>query len=415
MFGSTPIRYLAPTEEFYARAENFIGLTLTLRGPLDVAAMAEAFDTLVRVHPAHAGHLERGADGRYQIMVDDYEHEGIWLETAGDAPGGRLPSQTQALLNLRIRLGEERSTLTLFTHHALGDGHHQFALLEQLFGWYTDIVGGAGVGAVQAEPVPESLEAVLAARGITKLQRFGLERFLPAIFAYDLPPSRRNAGRVGPQSVQVPSASCRLSQRETQDLVDVCTARRVSVNAVVAAAILMAEWRVRETPHLPIPYIYPVDLRFFLTPPVGATEATNPLGMAMYLAEIRSDTDIFDLARDIVEAFRSDLADGVIQQSFLHFGTEYEGNPPGLPDVVMATDGGDLPPLRTPPGLVVEQYDLEVLFASTTAGVDMYSVGTYDGRLLVSYNSHSPERDRYVAEIHRLLADIPARYGSVTD
>ena len=129
MFGATPIRYLSPSEEFYAQAENFIGLTLTLRGALDVGAMSEAFDTLLRVHPAHAGHLERDADGRHQIMVDDYEHEGIWLQKPGDEPGGRLPSQTEALLNLRIRLGEDRSTLTLYTHHALADGHHQFALI----------------------------------------------------------------------------------------------------------------------------------------------------------------------------------------------------------------------------------------------------------------------------------------------
>lgn len=415
MFGSTPIRYLSPSEEFYAKAENFIGLTLTLRGPLDVAAMTEAFDTLLRVHPAHAGHLERGADGRHQIMVDDYEHEGIWLERFDDPPSPRLPDQTQALLNLRIRLGQERSTLTLYTHHALSDGHHQFALLEKLFGWYTDIVSGAGIGPIKAEPIPESLEAVLAERGIVKLQRFGLERFLPAMFAYELPPSKRNAGRVGPQSVRVPSASCRLSRQETQDLVDICADRRISLNSLVAAAILLAEWTIRETPHLPIPYIYPVDLRFFLTPPVGATEATDPLGMAMYLAEIRSDTDILDLARDIAEAFRADLAEGVIQQSFLHFGAEYQGNPPGLPDVVMTTDGGDLPPLRTPPDLVVEQYDLEVLFASTSAGIDMYSAGTYDGRLVVSYHSHGPEPDRYVSEIHKLLAGVPAKHGWVTE
>jgi hypothetical protein len=121
------------------------------------------------------------------------------------------------------------------------------------------------------------------------------------------------------------------------------------------------------------------------------------------------------LARDIVEAFRADLADGVIAQSFLHFGTEYQGNPPGLPDVVMATDGGELPPLRTPPDLAVEQYDLEVRFTSTSAGVDMYSIGTYDGRLLVSYNSHGPDLDRYVAEIHKLLVGVPAKYGRVTE
>lgn len=415
MFGSTQIRYLSPSEEFYARAENFIGLTLTLRGPVDVAAMTEAFDTLLRVHPAHAGHLERGADGRHQIMVDDYEHEGIWLEKFGDTPGARLPDQSQALLNVKIGLGDTRSTVTLYTHHALGDGHHQFALLEQLFGWYTNIATGTALGPVKPEPIPESLEAVLSSRGIGKLQRFGLERFLPAIFAYDLPPSKRNAGRVGPQSVRVPSAACRLSRQETQHLVGICAAQRISVNSLVAAAILMAEWTIRETPHLPIPYIYPVDLRFFLTPPVGATEATNPVGMAMFLAEIRSNTDLLDLARNIVEVFRADLADGVIQQSFLHFSAEYQGNPPGLPDVVMATDVGDLPPLPTPPGLVVEQYELEVLFASTSAGVDMYSTGMYDGQLLVSYHSHGPQLERYVAEIHKLLAAVQAKDDWATD
>ncbi len=415
MFGSTPIRYLSPSEEFYATAENFIGLVVTLRGPVDAGAMAEAFEMLLRAHPAHAGHLEKGADGRHQIMVDDYEHEGMWLEKPGADADGRQPDQSVALLNLRLKPGQESSELTLYTHHALADGHHQFALLEKLFGWYTDIVAGAGVGRVKAEPIPVALEDVLAQRGIEKLARFGLERFLPAIFAYELPASKRNAGRVGPQSVRVPSASCRLSRQETQDLAGICADQRISVNALVAAAILMAEWTIRQTPHLPIPYIYPVDLRFFLTPPVGATEATNPVGMAMYLAQISPGTSIIELARDIVEAFRADLADGVIAQSFLHFGTEYQGNPPGLPDVVMATDGGELPPLRTPPDLAVEQYDLEVRFTSTSAGVDMYSIGTYDGRLLVSYNSHGPDLDRYVAEIHKLLVGVPAKYGRVTE
>ena len=415
MFGATPIRHLSVSEEFYARAENFIGFTVTLRGPVDAAAMSEAFDTLMRVHPAHAGHLERDADGRHQIMVDDYEHPGIWLERIGDPPADRLPNQAEALVNLRLRVGEDTSELTLFTHHAVADASHQFALLEKLFGWYTDIVTGSGIGPVTPEPIPESLETVLAERGIVKLQRFGLERFLPAMFAYDLPPSRRNTGRVGLQSVRVPSAIRRLTRQETQAITDICTDRRISLNSLLAAAILIAEWALRETPHLPIPYIYPVDLRFFLNPPVGATQATNPLGMAMYLAEISSKTDVIDLARDIAEAFRSDLADGVIAQSFLHFGEQYEGNPPGLPDVVMTTDAGEMPPLRTPPGLTVEQYDVEVLFASTAAGVDMYSVGAYDGCLVVTYHSHGAERDRYVEKIHEILTAIPASYGWVTE
>ncbi|WP_018598737.1 hypothetical protein [Mycobacterium sp. 155] len=416
MFGSTPIRDLTPSEEFYAQAENFIGITLTLRGPVDVGAISQAFDTLMRVHPAHAGHLEHpGTDGRHQIMVDEYEHAGIWLEKIGETSPQRLPDQSQALVNLRLRLGSERSELTLYTHHALGDAHHQFALLEKLLGWYTDIVEGADIGPVKSEPVPDSLEGVLAARGIGKLARFGLERYLPAMFVYDLPASHRNAGRVGPQSVRVPSATCRLSRQETQDLVAISAAERVSLNSLVAASILLAEWKIRDSPHIPIPYMYPVDLRFYLTPAVGATEATNPVGMAMYLAEINARTDLIDLARDIVEAFRADLTEGVIQQSFLHFSQQYQGNPPGLPDVVMATDGGELPSVRTPPDLTVEEYDAEVLFASTSVGIDMYSVATYDGRLVITYHSHGPSPGHYVGEIHDLLVGVPSRYGWVTE
>ena len=415
MFGSTPIRFLAPSEEFFAQSENFIGITLTLRGPVVVSAMAEAFRTLLRVHPAHAGHLSPGADGRHQIMVDEFEHVGIWLEKIGDPPSQRLPNQSEALVNLLLRLGGERSELTLYIHHSQADAHHQFVLLENLFGWYTDIVTGAGVGPLKIEPIPVPLESVLSARGIGKLQRFGLERFLPAIFAYDLPPSKRNEGRVGPQSVRVPSATCRLTRQESQSLRDVCAAHRVSLNALVAAAILMAEWAIRDSPNVPIPYTYPVDLRFFLTPPVGATDATNPIGMAMYLAEIRSDTDVIELAREIAEAFRTDLAEGVIQQSFLHFGQHYEGNPPGLPDVVMATDSGDIPPLRTPPELTVEEFGFEVLFASTAAGVDMYSAVMYDSTLVVTYHSHGPRPGQYTDEIHKLLAAIPSRYAWVSE
>ena len=91
MFGSSPIRYLSPSEEFYAKAENFIGFTLTLRGPVDVGAMSEAFETLCQVHPVHAGHLER----RLRRQAPDHGRrvraQGIWLEKIGDTSAERLP------------------------------------------------------------------------------------------------------------------------------------------------------------------------------------------------------------------------------------------------------------------------------------------------------------------------------------
>ena len=414
MFASSPIRYLARSEEIFAHARNFIGIKLGLSGRMDVMALSEAFDTLLQVHPVLTGHLEPAGDDRHQIVADDYLHPGIWLERDGETAVERMPDQSVALINLRVKLDDERSEITLYTHHAMGDGHHQFALLEQLMGWYTDLSTGGDIGPVKAEAVPESLEAVLEARGIVKQQQSGLERLYPAMFAYELPPSRRNPAGGKQLPVRVPTARCRLSRQETQELREVCIANRVSLNSVTAAAILLAEWRLRGTPHIPIPYVYPVDLRYFLTPPVGATAATNPLGMATYLAEIKADTDVLSLARDIAEAFRSDLADGVVQQSLLHYQLQYEGNPPGLPDVVMATDGGEMPPLRTPPGLVIEEYGGEVLFASSS-NVDFYTCCTYDGGLLVEYHTHSPLSEQCVTEIRRVLVSAPAQYRVVTD
>lgn len=416
MFASSPIRYLARSEEIFAQGRNFIGINLRVSGRIDVAALSEAFDTLLRVHPVLTGHLEPAGDGRHQIVADEYLHQGMWLDKEGQTVVERMPDQSVALVNLRAKLGDERSDITLYTHHAMGDGHHQFALLEQLMGWYTDLCTSGEIAPVNVDPVPLSLEAVLEERGVIQQQQSGLERLYPAMFAYELPPSKRNPAGGKQLPVRVPTARCRLSRRETQELREMCTENRVSLNSVTAAAILLAEWRLRGTPHIPIPYVYPVDLRYFLTPPVGSMESTNPLGMATYLAEIKADTDVLSLAREITEAFRSDLADGVVQQSLLHYQLQYEGNPPGLPDVVMATDGGEMPPIRTPAGLTIEEYSSEVLFASS-ANVDFYTCCTYDDQLLVEYHTHAPAPapQRCVEEIHSVLVAAPSQYRVVTD
>jgi hypothetical protein len=180
------------------------------------------------------------------------------------------------------------------------------------------------------------------------------------------------------------------------------------LNALLAAVILTAEWRVRGTPNVPVPYVYPVDLRYLLSPPVSATESTNPVGIATYLADIRKDTEIVDLARDINDTFKQDIADGVIQQSFLHFSPQYVGNPPGLPDVVMLTDNGIVPPLPTPPGLNLTGSHGELYFA-VGAGIEIYTSKIFAGHLEIEYHSHGPEPEKRVAAIESLLHEVAAR------
>ena len=277
VFGSTPIRYLSPSEEFYAKAENFIGLTVTLRGPVDVGAMSEAFDTLMRVHPAHAGHLERGADGRHQIMVDDYEHRGD-LAREDRRPARRAAAES---VGGSGQSAAETWCGALRTHplHPPCAGRRQppVRLAGEAFQHGTPTSSPAPTSA-RPRPSPfrsrwrRSFPSVASSNFSGSASSASCRRSSPT----SCPPRGETRDVSAPQSVRVPSANCRLSRQETQALVDICADRRVSLNALVAAAILMAEWTIRETPHLPIPYIYPVDLRFFLTPPVGCDRSHEP-------------------------------------------------------------------------------------------------------------------------------------------
>jgi phenolphthiocerol/phthiocerol/phthiodiolone dimycocerosyl transferase len=411
VFPGSVIRKLAHSEEVFAVNETYFALAVQTNDPIDIDAMSDAFDALLQSHPVFAGHLEKGDDGRHQIVAEDLMHPGIWVvddRTSEAAISGMQLDQSRSLLNLRLKLSDGRTELTLFAHHSLADGHHVFGLAEELFSRYTDVVATGDAGPVTPQPAPESLEHVLEQRGITKQQRSPFERILPAVFAYDLPAVEKPPMRSNPDSIQpVPVARIRFTEQETSDLVEFGLANQLSLNSVVAAAILLAEWGLRNTPHIPIPYFYPVDLRYHLTPPVSATGSTLPLGMATYLAEIEPDTDLVGLARGIAEAFRADLSDGVIQQSALHFSLQYEGTPPGLPPVVFCTDVGSIPALRTPPDMELNDVGSELHFPSR-APLDMYCCATFADRLFIEHRAHLPGREKSLEAIHSLLCSIPA-------
>ena len=330
----------------FAETHNFVGLGAHLEGPVDIDALSTAFDSLLEAYPLLGGRIEPGSDGRHQFVVDDLVHPGIEVVKLDDAtadPPVHL-DQSESLAQLRLTIRDGQTQLTLYIHHSLADGHHQFSLVEELFSYYTDLVSTGSIRPVIVHPAPEPLEVALAERRIDKQQRSGLERFMPAMFAYDLPPSRRASTEAKPAlPLHVPVARCRLTEEHTRALIAFCRSHRIRYNAVLSAAILLAEWRLRDTPNIPVPYIYPVDLRYILSPPLSATACTNPLGVATYLAEIDHNTDVVELARDIAQTFEADVSDGVIQQSLLHFSPQYVGNAPGLPDVVMLTDTGSVP------------------------------------------------------------------------
>jgi hypothetical protein len=407
MFPASAIRKLARSEEMFALSQTYLGATVLMSGPVDIDAMSAAFDALLQAHPVLAGHLEPGPDGMHQIVVDDFMHPGIWI-TGGEgrpaAPTARMRlNQTVALVNLRLHFADDHAELTLYAHHCMVDAQHQFGLISELLSWYTDLVSTGRIDPVTAQPSPKPLELLLEERGVSKQKRSGIERLLPAMYAYDLPPSARNTAGGNPKLPEpVPVARCRLTESETATLIAFCREAKLSLNGVIGAAVLLAEWKLRGTPNIPIPYIYPVNLRLLLTPPVEATESSNPLGIAMYLAKINADTEIEDLARDIVDSFREDLADGVIAQSLLHFNLQYGGTPPGLPDVAMVTEAGVVPDVRTPEGLTLDGVRTE-FYTASAAGIDLYATSIFANCLQIEHLSHSPEPEKTLETVHSLL------------
>ena len=415
MFASSVIRKLARSEEMFAQTHNYVGLGAHLKGHVDIEALSTAFDSLLEAHPLLGGHIELGPDGRHQFVVDDLVHTGTEVVQLDDPSDEGPPvhlDQSESLAHLRLTVRDGEAQATLYIHHSLADGHHQFSLVEELFSYYTELVCTGSIRTVTVHPAPEPLEVALAERRIDKQQRSGLERFMPAMFAYDLPPSRRATADAKPSLPQhVPVARCRLTAEQTGDFIAFCRAHRVRSNAVLSAAILLAEWRLRDTPNIPVPYIYPVDLRYILSPPLSATACTNPLGVATYLAEIDHKTDVVDLARDIAETFQSDVSEGVIQQSLLHFSPQYVGNAPGLPDVVMLTDTGPVPAVRTPPDLELTACQSDMFFA-VNAGIDIYFSGIFADRMWIEHHSHAPAPEESIEAIRSLLCTIAEKQAT---
>ncbi len=66
--------------------------------------------------------------------------------------------------------------------------------------------------------------------------------------------------------------------------------------------------------------------------PAGDRDGRNqPRRVGTFLADIDHGTDVLDLATRIAEAYRADLAEGVIAQSLLHFTPSYEAIRPACP------------------------------------------------------------------------------------
>ncbi len=177
MFPSSVIRKLANSEEMLAETHNFVGLAAHVEGPIDIDACRMPLTRCSKHTRSSPPASSVGADGRHQFVTDD-------LSALGNrGGGGRWPGrpkvplshfdQSESLVHLRLTIRDGQAHPTLYVHHALADGHHMFGLIEELLSYYTDLVCTGSIGPVTAQPTPESIETVLADRGIQKAAALG--------------------------------------------------------------------------------------------------------------------------------------------------------------------------------------------------------------------------------------------------
>ncbi|MGW5923809.1 phthiocerol/phthiodiolone dimycocerosyl transferase family protein [Nocardia fluminea] len=399
------VRALDPSEQRFVRHATFTGRSVTVLGELDAAGFGAAFAALQRRYPILVCRIvEDAEENGILLRPGDVEAVGAWV-SFGDPDEVRVPAESMdpgaQLAYLDVVLAEEdRARVTLFVHHSVADAAHCVELFARLWGYYTDyvetgkiairadsaaVVTESEAGTEVAREYPVSLEMLLAQRGIRRGRRSGLETVARPLVVADSV-SRVERPEAAPVTLVRPSR-IQLDPVATARVLETARAHAVSVNGLVTAAVLRAYSRLSGTDR--VSCVYPVDLRRRLDPAVAAEAGTNLSGLAAFTTQVADTADLVAVARRIGTSLHNDLAEGVIEQSVLHF-PDFFG-----PDRIHSTAGhialtntGTVPPFRAPAGLILDDYEIVYLSAhprpSTGASAAVtVLVYTYLGRLTI--------------------------------
>ncbi|QXN95447.1 acyltransferase [Nocardia iowensis] len=410
------VRVLAPSEQRFVRHGTYTGRSVSVSGDLDAEVLTAAFAALQRAYPVVTCRIGEDAEGTGYLLRPGDSRVGASVtkgnvETVG-LPGTLVDPATQLAYLDAVASGSGRWRVTLFAHHSIADAGHCVELLSRFWDFYTDIVESTPIDVVP-QSYPQSLEWHVARRGITAGPVSGFEdvqRPLPT--GAGVAP----AGDPGPSSLARPERT-RLDGAATARIIGLGHQEGVSVNGLVTAALLRAY--ASESAHVTgdparLGCLYPVDMRPRLDPRIAPAEGTNMAGLASFGADVDPSGNVLELAQRISERLRQDLAEGVVQQSVLHF-PEFFG--PGrihsLAGHVAVTNTGAVPSFRTPAGLAFTDYEIVYLSAHPRPSVGAsaavtFLVYTFHGELAVGVLGGGADTDRLLAAVRKELTALSA-------
>lgn len=388
------VRPLAPSEVIHFRFGLYVGYCTQVRGKLDSAALAQAFEILRAAYPILSARLVLDHASQPSIEAAP-ELSAVVDEVAGptDNPLFGLPDLNDRAAAIHtVRGSDDTAAVTLLTHHAIADGHHSLHLLSELWNCYTACVDGTPAVPTRHD-YPHSLEHLLDQRGIDT----GSVDTLPdtdifgALADVDTPSGP-------PERVRT-----RLSAADTAALLATGRSHGTTLNGLVSAALLAATAQSRSVDIDTLHYTYPVDLRTRLTPRIGYPEGTNVLGMAYFVADPQADDDLLALARAVTSKLREGVATGAVFAGSSQFmsaattGGDFANPEAFLSALLVSTNWGVIPHLPTPAELTIEDFH-PLMPNNPMTSVAPYVITTYDGQLTIDTSAHSPDTSRLLAD-----------------
>ncbi|TQM33552.1 phthiocerol/phthiodiolone dimycocerosyl transferase family protein [Nocardia bhagyanarayanae] len=392
MSTASVIRPLAPSEQMFAFGEVFVGYSTRVSGRLDLSALSTAFDAVVRAYPILGARLEATGTGGHVLVASPGAAPEISV-VDGDPEqllAGAKFDQSVAVGALCVVRDGDTASVTLVIHHSVADAYHSLAILGDLWSFYRAAAEGGPLVA-EVHPYPDPVEVLLAARGIEKFPTPAAAAPAPQSAAIPAAPAPDD---IAPGYPMPQTTRCRLSEEATARLVDLGHREQVTMHGLVSAAILLMEAEVRALPLTELMYLYSVDLRARVSPPIGLTDGTDVLGFANYVPSAEAGTTLIGLARGVCDTLRGAVASGFVQQTPLQIPDVAAAGPPKIPGMVVATNWGRVPQLPSQKDLRIDDFRSIFIAKPDRTGrrpaANTCVISTYDGRLSIEIH-HQPQ------------------------
>lgn len=430
---ATHSRQLSPSELSAALFSVTIIITVNVVGSIDIDVLDAAWSTLRSEHPVLGGWLEKDDS---QLTASEFSisllvpvnppKSNINYQAFGQEPVVVAPSQRQGLAWVDVVEREGSFVVSLEVSHAIADGRLATYWFARLWSHYTDLKRG-DAPTVEASSMPESVETLLAERGIKKSEKFATR--ISAAYPVDLPPT----------DFRIWSRErVRLTEDVTERLRTKARQAGSTIHGIVVGAIALLERRRMPLTGRGVVDLVvnsPVDIRNRLVPPVTVRDGTSIVGIAEALLRVKPNSDPVILGIKLIEQLTEDLESGRVRESLLHMPDPPDQAARRVPQI-LTTNFGVIPDMRTPEGVFITDFLVWVPSDSgaITAALEsnpgqelppgalspMYIISTFEGQLGIDIrlflpahtaHAHALELETLFIEIAR--DDGPAPEGGI--